>query len=159
MAVGVVGGRGTDKLSEEGSDVGVMADDEDVFVGGAIAQEALELAIGGGGKKGIGDEDVLLVAGFGGDELGGLLAALERAGDDEVEARLEGVEHLGELEAVGLAVFVEGAFDVEERVCAANAGTGVAEDEEVHADLDGCWESSVWRGGGVRLMILLSLPP
>lgn len=109
-----------------------MADDEDVFVGGALAQEALELGEGGGGCEGVGEEDALLVAGLGGDELGGLLAALEGAGDDEVEAGLEGVEDVGELLALALAVLVEGTFDVEERIGAANTGAGVTEEEKVH---------------------------
>ena len=105
-----------------------MAHDEDVLVGIALAEKALELGVGGGGGERIGEEDVLLVSGLGGDELGGLLAALEGAGDDEVKAGLEGVEDVGEVEAVALAILVEGAFDVEQRVGAADAGAGVAED-------------------------------
>lgn len=90
-----------------------MADEEDVFVGGALSQEALELGVVGGGGEGGGEEDSLLVAGLGGDELGGLEASLEGAGDDEIEVGLEGVEDVGEVQAVALAVLVEGTFDVE----------------------------------------------
>ena len=131
-----------------------MADDEDVFGGGALAEKALELREGGGGSERGGDEDLLLVAGLSGDELGCLLAALERAGDDEIEAELEGVENVGELQTLGLAVLVEGAFDVEERIGAAKACAGVAEDEEVHclgldaggSGFDGCGSGCVGRG-------------
>ena len=118
-----------EEMAEELRDVGVVAYDEDVLGGGVLAQEALELREGGGGGERIGDDDFLLVAGLGGDELGGLLAALERAGDDEVEAEIEGVEDVGELEALGLAVFVEGTLDVEYRIGAAKTRAGVAEDE------------------------------
>ena len=93
------------------------------------------------------------VAGFGGDELGGLLAALEGAGDDEVEAELEGVEDVGELQALGLAVLVEGTLDVEERIGAAEAGAGVAEDEEIHClglDARSGGVGVGWRGRGER---------
>ncbi len=109
---GVVVGADAEEMAEELGDVGVVADDEDVFGGGAVAQKALELGEGGGGSERGGDEDLLLVAGLGGDELGGLLRALEGAGDDEVEVELESVEDVGELEALGLAVLVEGTLDV-----------------------------------------------
>ena len=48
-------------------------------------EEFLELFEGGVGGEGVGVEDVGLVAGLGADQRGGLQAALERAGDDEVE--------------------------------------------------------------------------
>ena len=91
----IVVGADAEQMAEELGDVGVVADDEDVFVGGALAEEALELGEAGSGSEGGGDEDFLLVAGFGGDELGGLLGTLEGARDDEVEAGLEGVEDVG----------------------------------------------------------------
>ena len=106
-----------------------MAYDENVLGGGALAQKALELGEGGGGGEGIGDEDLLFVAGLGGDELGGLLGALEGARDYEIEAGLEGVEDMGELEALGLAVLVDGTLEVEERIGARTTGAGVAKDE------------------------------
>ena len=116
-------------MAEELGDVGVVAYDENVFVGSALAEEALKLGEAGSGSEGGGDEDFLLVAGFGGDELGGLLGTLEGARDDEVEAGLQRVEDVGELQALGLAVLVEGTFDVEEGIGAANTGAGVTEDE------------------------------
>ena len=131
-----------EEVAEELGEGGVVADDEDVFEGGGVAEEALELGEGGGGCERGGDEDLLLVAGLGGDELGGLLAALEGAGDDEVKAGLEGVEDVGELEALGFAVLVEGPLEVEEWVGALEAGAGVAEDVEVH---DGLVVRCRWR--------------
>jgi hypothetical protein len=126
---GVVADAEAEEQSKELGDVGIVADDEDVFVGRALAEEALKLGEAGAGSEGGRDEDLLLVAGLGGDELGSLLAALEGAGDDEVEAGLEGVEDVGELEALGLTVLVERAFDVEERIEAFEAGAGVAEND------------------------------
>ena len=92
-------------------------------------KQALELGEGCGGGEGVGDEDLLLVASLGGDELGGLLGALEGARDDEIEVELEGVEDVRELEALGLAVLVEGTLEVEERIGARTAGAGVAKDK------------------------------
>jgi len=121
-----------DELAEECGEVGVVADDEEVFIGGAFAQQALELREGGGGGESVGDEDFGFVAGLGADQLGGLQAALEWAGDDQVEADLHRSEDVGEVQAVGLAVLVEGPFEVEKRIDALGAGAGVAEDVEVH---------------------------
>ena len=64
---GVVIGAYTEEMAQELRDVGIVADYEDVFVGGAFAQEALELREVRGGSQSGRDEDFLLVAGFGGD--------------------------------------------------------------------------------------------
>ncbi len=110
-------------------DVGIVADDEDVFKGALSRKRRWELREAGGRRKGVRDEDFLLEAGLGGDELGGLLSAFKGARDDEVKAGIERVEDVSELQALGLAVLVERALEVEERVDAANAGAGVAKDE------------------------------
>ena len=124
---GIVIRADAEQVAEKLSDVGIVADDEDVLVGAAVAQQALELGEGGGRRKGVGDKQLLLVAGFGGDELGGLLGALEGARDNKVKVGLECIEDVGKLQALGLAVLVEGTLDVEERIGAANTGAGVAE--------------------------------
>jgi len=93
-----------------------VADEEEVLALGALAEEVLEVFEGCfGGERG-GVEDLGFVAGLGADERGGLEAALERAGDDEVELDVQGVEHMRELEAVLFACLIEGAFGVEERI-------------------------------------------
>ena len=120
------------ELAEELGEVGIVAYDEDVLGGGGVAQQALELGEGCGRSKGVGDEDLLLKARLGGDKLGGLQGALEGAGDHQVEAEIEGVEDVGELEALGLAVLVDGTLEIEDRIGARTTGTGVAKDEEVH---------------------------
>ena len=109
-----------------------MADDQEVLGVGALLEELLESLRVAAGARRVGEEDVGLVAGLGADEGGGLEAALEGAGDDQVELNVERVEDVGELEAVALAFFVEGTFGVEERVGAACAGAGVAKNEEIH---------------------------
>ncbi len=62
-----------------------MADDEDVLVAAALVEEFLEVLQGGFGGEAVGEQDLGFVAGLGADEGGGLQAAFERAGDDEVE--------------------------------------------------------------------------
>jgi len=64
---GVVIGAYTEEMAQELRDVGIVADDEDVFVGGAFTEEALELCERGGRGERWGYENFLLVAGFGGD--------------------------------------------------------------------------------------------
>lgn len=109
-----------------------MADDKEVFDGFVLVEELLEVGQGGGGGEGAGEQDLGLVAGLGAEERGGLEAALEGARDDEIELDLEVGDDVRELEAVALAVAVEGSFDVEEGVGPAGAGTGMAKDEQIH---------------------------
>ena len=132
QTAGGAGGGGNEERAEEGGEVGVVADDEQVLVAGALAQQLLELGEGGVWRERGGGEDFGLVAHLGADQRGGLHGALKRAGDDEVELELHGVEDMGELEAVALAVLVEGALVVEDRIGALDAGAGVAQDVEVH---------------------------
>ena len=124
---GIVIRADAEQVAEKLGDVGVVADDENVLRGGPVAEKALELGEGRGGSKRGGDQDFLFVAGLGSNELGGLLGALEGARDDEIEVGIEGVEDVGELQALCLAVLVEGTLDIEERIGAANTGAGVAE--------------------------------
>jgi hypothetical protein len=118
--------------SDEEGEVGVVADDQYVFMLTAFLEECVEVFEGGFGGEGLGEQNVGVVAHLVGDERGGLEASLEGARDDEVEVYVEGVEDVGELEAVTLAVFVEGTFGVEERVGAGCTGACVPENEEVH---------------------------
>jgi hypothetical protein len=104
-----------------------MADEEQVLVVGALFQELVEVLKGGFGGEAIGVEDLGFVAGLGTDEGCGLKAALEGAGDDEVELDIEGVQDVCELKAVLLALFVEGTLDVEEWIGTARSCAGVAE--------------------------------
>ena len=122
-----------EEMVEEARDVGVVADDHDVLVGRTLVEEALELWVGGAGRERVGYEDGGLVSGFGADELRSLQAALERAGDDEIEVDGEGVEDVRKLDALALAVFIERAFDVNSRIGAACACTGVTKYKQVHA--------------------------
>ena len=106
-----------------------MADDEYVLGVGALLEEVVEVLERGGRGEGVGVEDLGLIAGLGADEGGGLEAALEGAGDDQVKVDVEGVENVGKLQAVTLAFLVEGAFDVEERVSSAGSRAGVSENK------------------------------
>ena len=80
-------------------------------------------------------QDLGFVAGLGADERGGLEAALERAGDDEVELNVQGVQDMGELEAVFFAFLIEGALERRGLGCTPDAGAGVAKDEEIHKSI------------------------
>jgi hypothetical protein len=110
-----------------------VADDEDVLVAAALVEELLEVLEGGFGSQAVGEQDLGFVTGLGADEGGGLEAALEGAGDYEIELNFQGVEDVGEVEAVAFAVLVEGAFQVEEGIFATKTCAGVAEDEEIHS--------------------------
>jgi hypothetical protein len=109
-----------------------VADKEEVFHLGAVVQELVEVAERGFGSECAGEQDFGLVAGLCADERGSLEAALEGAGDDEIELNVEGIEDVGELQAVLLAFLVEGAFEVELGIGAACACAGMPEDEEIH---------------------------
>ena len=122
-----------EELNKERREVGIVTDDHHVFIGRALVQQALELLEGGVGRECGGDEDGGLIAGLGADELRGLKTALQRAGDDEIKVDVECVEDVGELEAVTLALLVERAFNVNDGIGAACAGTGVAKEKQIHA--------------------------
>ena len=109
-----------------------MADEQQVLVFGALAQQLLELGKGGVGRERCGGEDGRFVAHLGADEGSGLQAALERAGDNEIEGDLHRVEHMRKLEALCLAVLVERTLAVEDGIGAADAGAGVAQDVKIH---------------------------
>ncbi len=96
-------------------------------------EELLEVFEGGFGGERVGGQDLGFVAGLGADERGGLEAALEGAGDDEVELDVQGVQDVRELETVLLAFFIEGALEVECRIRAPQTGTGVSKDKQIHS--------------------------
>jgi hypothetical protein len=109
-----------------------MAYYEEVFVASGFIEELLEVLLGGLGGEGVGEQDLGLIAGLGAYERGGLEAAFEGARYDEIEAYLQCIQYMREVEAVLFAVFVEGAFEIEEGIFSANACAGVAENEEIH---------------------------
>jgi hypothetical protein len=109
-----------------------MTDDEKIFAFRALAEERLEIFEGSVWGESGGMEYLRFVAGLGAYEGGGLQAALERAGDDKVELDVQGVQHMGKLEAVFFAFLVEGTFLVQGWVSAAKSGAGVAEDKNIH---------------------------
>jgi hypothetical protein len=129
-----------------------VADEQQVLNIAVVFDEFVEVFEGAGGGEGVGVEDLGFVAGLVGNEGGGLEAALEWAGDDEIEVDVEGIEDVGELEAVALTLFVEGTFDVENRVGTGCAGARVPEDKEVHkTPTVYCKRVSGWFGGVARL--------
>src|SRR6185437_6584228 len=97
-----------------------------------LVEKPLEVVEGGFGSESVGDLDGGFVAGLGAYQRGGLHAALEIAGDDEIELYFQRIQDIRELEAVAFAVFVQWAFLVEKRIGTAGSGDGVAEEEEIH---------------------------
>jgi hypothetical protein len=87
-----------------------MADDENVFAVAALVEKPLEVVEGGFGSESVGDLDGGFVAGLGAYQRGGLHAALEIAGDDEIELYFQRIQDIRELEAVAFAVFVQWRF-------------------------------------------------
>jgi hypothetical protein len=109
-----------------------VADEEEVLTFGALAEKLLEVFESGVGGECGGVQDLGFVASLGADERRGLEAALEGAGDDQVELDVQRVQHVSELEAMLLALFIERAFGVEERIAARLAGAGVAKNIQIH---------------------------
>ena len=58
--------------------------------------------------------------------------ALERAGDDAIELHIQSAEKTADEDALLLAFFVEGAFDIDFGVGAARARAGMAKNVEIH---------------------------
>jgi hypothetical protein len=112
-----------------------VSDDQEILGVGAVPEELMEVLERSGGGEAFGLKDLGFVAGLGADERGGLEAALEGTRDDKVELDVQGIEDIGELEAVAFAFLIERAFYVEEWVGAAGACAGVAEDKQVHTVL------------------------
>ena len=123
------GGRGDEERSQEVGEVGIVADDQDIFASLMVAQELLEVFEGGRRGESGGLQDGRLVTGLGADEGGGLEAALERTRDDEVELYVHCIQHLRELEAVALAFLIERALYVEHGAQATGTCTGVTKDK------------------------------
>ena len=109
-----------------------MPDHEQVFPPSRLLQQVLEVRKGGFRGEGVREQDALLVAGFGGDKLGSLDGTLERARYNEIEGHVQRVEHVGKLQAVALALLVQGTFYIEQGIGAAGASTGVAKNIKVH---------------------------
>ena len=110
-----------------------MADDEQILVVGSTRARSLWKSLRvASGARAVECRICDFVAGLGADERCGLEAALEGAGDDEVELDVQGVQHVRELEAVLLAFFVEGALDVEEGIRTSESGAGVSKNIEIH---------------------------
>jgi hypothetical protein len=109
-----------------------MANDKEILAVGALAEELLEVFESSFGRERGGVQNLGFVAGLGADERSGLEAALERAGDDEIELDVQCIQHVSELETVLFALFVEGAFLVEKGISTTKSGAGVAEDENIH---------------------------
>ena len=82
--------------------------------------------------KGLGDHDLGVVADLRAHQRGRLQCALERAGDDQIELNLQGVQVPADQQALLLAFLVEGTFDVDQRIRAADSGAGMTKDIKVH---------------------------
>jgi len=125
-------GGGNEQRAEEAVDIRVVANDKDVFAVTKLVKKMLEFVKVGFGGKCSGEQDLRLVAGFGADERSGLHASFEIAGDDDIKLDLQRIQNMSKLQAVALSVFIERAFDIEERVGAAHSGAGMTKNKQVH---------------------------
>jgi len=76
---------GAEDGAEEDGQIGVVADNEDVFVIVEASNQFFKGREIPARAESFGNEDSGVVSGLGTDERGGLKSALERAGDDEIE--------------------------------------------------------------------------
>lgn len=106
-----------------------MAHYEKILVVVAFCEKLLKILQGGLGSKRFGQENLGFIARFVAYERGCLQAALEWAGDDEVELNLQRIEHMGKVEAVAFAIFVQWALDVENWIAAPDACARMSKDE------------------------------
>lgn len=127
-----MGGGGDEQRAEKAIDIWVMADNEDIFAVAKLVNEMLEVVKVGFGGKRTGEQDLGFVASLRADERSSLHASFEIAGDNDIELDLQRIQNMGKLQAVPLSVFIERAFDIEERVGAARPGAGMAKNEQVH---------------------------
>jgi hypothetical protein len=109
-----------------------MAYDKQILIATAFREEPLEVTKGCRGRERIRDEDLRLVSHLRSDERSSLDASLEWAGDDEIELKLQLVEDLPEVQAVTLALFVERALVIENRIGSPLSGRRVPKDKEIH---------------------------
>jgi hypothetical protein len=109
-----------------------MTYDEEIFASGAVVQELLEVLESGSGGQCGRMQDLRFVAGLGANQGGGLEAALEGAGDDEVELDVQSVKDMSELKTVLLAFFIKGALRVDYWIGTSQTGTGVSKDIQIH---------------------------
>ena len=127
-----MGRGGNEQRAEEAVDIRVVANDKHVFAVAKLVNEMLEVVQAGFRGKCTGEQDLGLVTSLRADEGGGLHASLEIAGDNDVELDLQRIQDMSKLQAVALSVFIERAFEIEERVSAAGSGAGMTKNKQVH---------------------------
>ena len=122
----------SEERAKKDGKIGVVPNDQDVVIAVETADHLVEGGDAGVGAECFRDEDSGVIAGFGADERSGLERALERAGDDEIKLYIQGIEVAADEQTLLLALLVEWAPDVNEGICAARSGAGVAKDVEIH---------------------------
>jgi hypothetical protein len=109
-----------------------MTYDQQIFIATAFGEEPLEVTEGRRGGERIRHQNLRLVSHLRSDERSSLDASLEWAGDDEIELKLQLIEDLPEVQAVTLALFVERALVIENRIRSPLSGGRMPKDKEIH---------------------------
>ena len=122
---------GRDQLTKKLRQCGIVPHHQHVFIGAALPDQTLKLGIGCLRFECLGMQDTGLIAGFRADQLGRLQAALQRAGDDEIEAELQPVKDVGEVQAVAFAVFIQWSLNINLWIIPPGARAGMAQDVKV----------------------------
>ena len=112
--------------------VWIVAYDENTFALRVLRDKLLEggeVAVWSKRRRG---EDGGVEGDFCGNKLRGLTCALERAGDNDVDLRLESGEHAGHQHALLLTLFDEAALGVQDRVFTRDASIRMTHEIQVH---------------------------
>jgi hypothetical protein len=110
------------QAGEKLRDVGVVPDDQKILIPATVREKTLKVAEAGLRRKRIRHQDLRLIPHLRSYQGCCLKASLERTGDDQVELQIQRIQNDAQLQAVPLAVFIERAFAVEDRIGPSLAG-------------------------------------
>jgi len=115
--------------TEKGGQVRIVPDEEEILAVRIVAEELLEVLDCCGGGERVGVKDLGFVPCLSADERGGLEAALQWAGDNQIELDVQCIQNIGELQAVFFSFFIKRALGVKDWIGSPHAGAGVSKDE------------------------------
>ena len=103
-----------------------MAHHQYGLMAATLNQQFFEERKGGCRRQRVRQQNLLLVAGLRTHQRGRLQAALQRTGDDQIEAHVHGCERVSQKQAVALAGLIQRTADIQQGITAARAGRRVS---------------------------------